>query len=229
LIFDCDICNESEWVYNAETNGAAPCKCREGKYYKRILEASGISESFQLKTVNGYKPKNTDQIKARKIATDFIQNYETIKTERCNSLAFLGQPGSGKTHLITAIANALLKKGIGVLYMQYREDLTHLKQVITDNEEYQKQINKFKQAPVLLIDDLFKGATRQGQANESEMGIMFEIINHRYLKNTPIMVSSECNISKMIEFDEAVGSRIAHMCKEMTVELKGIELNDRMI
>lgn len=206
----------------------SPCKCQEAKRYKRILESSGISEVFQSKTVREYKPKNDKQEQAKAIAIDYITNYHAIKSNRNNSIALLGQPGSGKTHLTIAIANALLKQGIGILYMQYREVITQLKQLIIDEEEYQRQINRYKMAPVLLVDDLFKGATKDGKINESEMRIMFELINHRYLKQLPILVSSEYSLNKMIDYDDATGSRIAEMCKGRIVELKGRELNHRM-
>lgn len=211
-----------------EKNVARPCACREMKYYKRILEMSGISKAFREKTVNEYLPKNQAQVKAKEAAANYIINFKEIREHRENSIAFLGQVGSGKTHLTIAIANALLKAGIGVMYMQYREVLTQLKQCKFDEENYQREINKYKNAPVLLIDDLFKGSTRQGQINESETDIMFEIINHRYLKQSPILVSSEYTTQKLIGFEESIGSRIAHMCKGRTIELFGPELNHRM-
>lgn len=225
--FKCDICQDVEWIINGNGN-AEPCKCREQRYYERILDLSGISAAFRNKTVNGYIAKHEPQKAARSKAIEFIQSFESIRSERNNSLAFLGNPGSGKTHLTIAIANALLKQGVGVLYMQYREVMTYLKQIIRDDEQYQREISKYEKAPVLLIDDLFKGVVRQGIPNESEIGIMFEIINHRYLKGKPILVSSEHVISKMLDFDEATGSRIAEMCKGRIVELVGNELNYRM-
>ena len=162
------------------------------------------------------------------IAAEYIKTFQDIKSSRNNSVALLGQPGSGKTHLTIAIANELLRRGTGVLYMPYREVITQLKQVINDEEDYQIQMNKYKSAPVLLIDDLFKGATRDGKINESEMRIMFELINHRYLKQLPLLVSSEFFVDRLIDYDDATGSRIVEMCKGRIVELKGKELNHRM-
>jgi DNA replication protein DnaC len=230
LTFECGICQDTEVIYYDDTDSAAPCKCVEMKRYKRIMELSGISDSDKAKTVNAYEPKNGNekQKQAKATAVEYIKNFQTIRTERNNSAAFLGQPGSGKTHLTIAISNELLRRGTGVLYMAYREVITQLKQVINDDEEYQAQMNKDKRAPVLLIDDLFKGATKDGRANESEMRIMFELINHRYLKQLPMLVSSEYPILKMIDYDDATGSRIAEMCKGRIVELKGKELNHRM-
>lgn len=229
LTFECAICKDTEWIIDQESNSVRPCTCREGKRYKRILEFSGISEAFHSKTVNEFKPKNALQAEAKAAAAEYIRSFEDIRNTRNNSIAFLGQVGAGKSHLTIAIANALLKQGVGVLYMQYREALTQLKQCKNDAENYQREIDRYKNAPVLLLDDAYKGATRQGQINESETDIMFEIINFRYLKQSPILVSSEYCIDKMIEFDEATGSRIAHMCKGRTIEFKGAELNHRMI
>lgn len=235
LVFDCDICKDTGTVYYNDTNGAAQCKCQEVKHYKKIMESSGISDADKSKTVNAYKPKldkdgkeHVKQREAKTLATEYIMNFDKIKTSRNNSIALLGQPGSGKTHLIIAIANALLKQKIGVLYMPYREVITQLKQVINDDVEYQMQINKYKNAPVLLIDDLFKLSVRDGKINESEMRIMFELINFRYLKQLPILVSSEYMASKLIDYDDATGSRIIEMCKGRIVEMVGKELNYRM-
>lgn len=241
--FECELCQDNEFIltekpaYTVKENGvekkiyatvAEPCRCRELKIYKRIMESSGISDSDKSKTVNAYKPKNDKQKQAKALAIEYITNFNNIKYGRNNSLALLGQPGSGKTHLTVAIANALLKQGIGVLYMPYREATTRLKQLIIDEEEYQKEMSRYKTAPVLLIDDLFKFATKDGRVNESEMRIMFEIINYRYLKQLPILVSSEYSINEMINYDDATGSRIAEMCKGRMVHLVGKELNHRM-
>lgn len=193
-----------------------------------MIEKSGIAEAFREKTINGYIPKNEQQKAAKRLAAEYIKNFASIRQDRNNSVAFLGQIGSGKTHLTIAIANALLRNGIGVLYMQYREAITNLKQLITDDFEYQQALNRYKMASVLLIDDIFKGAINQGRVNESEMRIMFELINYRYLVKLPILISGEYDIDTIISMDEAIGSRIAEMCSGRIVVFKGKHLNHRM-
>lgn len=112
--------------------------------------------------------------------------------------------------------------------MQYREAITNLKQLITDDFEYQQALNRYKTASVLLIDDIFKGAINQGRVNESEMRIMFELINYRYLTKLPVLISGEYDIDTIISMDEAIGSRIAEMCSGRIVIFKGKHLNHRM-
>ncbi|MGL4760423.1 MAG: hypothetical protein ACRCWG_03110, partial [Sarcina sp.] len=63
-------------------------------------------------------------------------------------------------------------------------------------------------ADVLFMDDAFKG-----KITESDINIMFEIVNHRYLNNMPMIISTELNTDKLLDIDEGLGSRIIEMCK----------------
>jgi DNA replication protein DnaC len=220
---NCEICKDTEWIVNIETNSAAPCKCQEAKRYKAILENCGISEVFLKKSFDNYIPKNQAQKEAKTTAQEYAKDFQTIRNERNNSIAFLKQVGSGKTHLSIAICNTLMEQGVGVRYMQYREVITRLKQNMTDEAYYQNEMHKYKECPVLLIDDLYKGKT-----TESDVNLVYEIVNHRYLKGMPIILSCEYDMDKLLEFDEAIGSRIAEMCKGRIIEFEGIQLNDRL-
>ena len=136
---------------------------------------------------------------------------------------FMGQVGSGKTHLSLAIANELMDSGVGVVYMPFRDVIIKVKQNIMDDVYYHKAMNRYKNARVLLIDDLFKGSI-----SKSDINIMFEIINHRYFNNLPVIVSTEKSFDELIEIDEAVGSRIVEMSKNHLVQIKGKKLNYRI-
>ncbi len=137
---------------------------------------------------------------------------------------FCGQVGSGKTHISVALAINFIKSGIRVIYMPYRECITKIKQNILDQDYYKKVLSKYQTCEVLLIDDLYKG-----KINKSDINIMFEIINYRYINHLPIIVSSEFLVEEILCFDEAVGSRIYEMCKRYIVSAKkGIDRNFRL-
>ena len=76
---------------------------------------------------------------------------------------------------------------------------------------------------VLFVDDLFKG-----KITDSDINIMFELINHRYFNNLPVIISSECGVGRLLDIDEALGSRLVEMSRGRVVELRGRELNYRM-
>lgn len=222
-LYKCQKCKDTGFIYDTSTNSASICECQEKEEYQRILERCGISEEFRKIGFKEFETYTEYQKNAKSLAIDYTKNFLEIEKQKNNSIAFLGNCGSGKTHLSIAIANNLMAKNIAVLYMPYREIITKIKQIITDELEYNRLMGKYKKARVLLIDDFAKG-----KITESDINIMFEIINYRYLNNKPIIISSELTQERLLDFDEAVGSRIIEMCKNRTIQAIGIENNYRL-
>lgn len=219
--YKCEKCKDTGWVVNG--NNFTRCGCFEIKEAELIFENSGIKDkSF---TFTNFQEWNEASKKMKDAAVQYYQAFSKIMSERQNSLAFLGQVGSGKTHLTVALGLNILKtKKLPVVYFSYRDTITNIKQNMTDEEYYRKQIDKFQNAKVLLIDDMLKGKT-----TESDKNIMFEIINYRYINRLPIIISSEYGIEDLLNFDEAIGSRIYEMCKDYLIEIdKTINNNFRL-
>ena len=109
------------------------------------------------------------------------------------------------------------------MYMEYRVAITGLKRNMLDDIYYRNQIGKYQNAKVLIIDDLFKG-----KITESDLNIIFEIINHRYFNGLPVVISSEKTEMDLLDIDEAIGSRIMEMCKGRMIVFEGVDLNYRL-
>lgn len=193
------------------------CECYKREQTLKLWASAGLTTDLKSRTFETYKPYNADTAKAKGIAAIFAKDFKS------ESIAFIGQPGSGKTHLGMAIMLNFLEKGIQTVYFAYREEITRLKQNIMDQEIYQRQMSRYKNCRVLFIDDLFKG-----KVTDSDIKIMFEIINHRYINGKPVIVSSELTIDMLLDVDEATGSRIFEMCRDHLVEMRGKENNYRM-
>lgn len=166
-------------------------------------------------TFANFEVWNEASQRAKDTAVAYYTDFKEVRNERRNSILLCGQVGSGKTHLSVALGLNFLKQKIKVVYMPYRDVITKIKQNMLDQEYYIKTLSKYQLCEVLLIDDLFKG-----KINESDINIIFEIINYRYLNFLPIIVSSEFSIEKLLNFDEAVGSRIYEMSKDYVVEIE---------
>lgn len=150
---------------------------------------------------------------ARDCAWDYLERFQEIRSNRQNSIALLGVPGAGKTHLLVAVANNLFKHGVAVLYFPHVEGFDDIK----DNlDEKEAKISTMKTVDVLLWDDLFKGRT---EPTEWQKETIFGVINYRYLHNKPIMISSERSIDQICDIDLGIGSRIYEMTKNHTVLL----------
>ncbi len=203
---------------------ATPCECRALREAEDILKKSGIGKEFRNKRLGNFEySRSMETMIGYKNATGYLKEFLEVEDSRCNSIMFLGQAGSGKTHLSLSIANELMDSGVGVLYMGYRDAITNIKQNMMDSEYYNRLMNRYKNARVLLIDDLFKG-----KITESDVNVMFELVNHRYFNNLPMIISSECSVNRLLDIDEALGSRLVEMSKGRVVEIKGKELNYRM-
>lgn len=195
-------------------NDVIECECRDAEAIKRLWKASGINLENSNQTFGNFEVWNDYSRKAKDTALAYYKDFHNIRSSRRNSIMFCGQVGSGKTHLTIALAVNFLNKRIKVVYMPYRDVITKVKQNMLDDEYYQKMISKYQTCDVLLMDDLFKG-----KINETDINIVFEIINYRYLNHLPIMVSTEFTVENLLYFDEAIGSRIYEMCKDYIVEV----------
>lgn len=224
--YKCPECKDSGWIMVVK-NGhetAKKCKCYEVSQARKLMEKSGISEEFRSKNFENFRIKNNAQLlNAKCKAIQYAENFNTVEHEKYNSIMFRGQAGSGKTHLGTAICGKLMDMGIAVVYMAYREAVTRIKQHITDAVEYDREMKRYMRARVLYIDDLLKG-----RITETDINIMYEIVNYRYMNHLPVIVSTEKSLDELLIFDEAVGSRIIEMCRGNIIKLQGKELNYRL-
>ena len=162
--YRCDRCRDMTFVVLGDV--AIPCECREIRICEDILKQSGISDEFRKKTFDSFNYSYDIQIiDAYGKAIGYYSAFNSIRKVRRNSIMFLGQVGSGKTHLSLAIANKLMDDGVGVVYMSYRDVIMRFKQNVMNEEEYVKLMNRYKHCKVLLIDDLFKGSVTKSDVN----------------------------------------------------------------
>ena len=227
--YDCPKCKDEEGFIVKNDDGVESwrwCQCRDKKRIARLLKSSQITDEFRKKTFKTFEYQDRpDAIKeALKKTYAYFRNFENVMKEPNNGICLLGRPGTGKTHLLMALSNALLRKGVEVVYFPYVEGLEQIKEDMTKDGVNKDRFEKLKQTQVLFIDDLFKGSR-----SDYDLRKMFEVINYRYMEKQPVLISSELSIGEMIAIDEAIGSRINEMCQHFRVELKGgPELNYRL-
>jgi len=214
--YECEKCKDALFIFKRDEKGyevAIPCECREKRNAKKRMMASGISEEDLQKGFSDFLTLDEKElVTAKQISIKYFKDFQNIKDSRANSILLCGAVGRGKTTLGLAITNNLLASGVPVLYMPYRDTITELKQNIIDEVAYREKMHKLKNVSVLFLDDLFKG-----KITESDINIMYEIINHRYLQRLPLIISTEKTQEELLDIDEAIGSRIIEMSKAYIV------------
>ena len=223
----CPKCKDSGFLYRIDKDGYKinrKCDCVLIKNQQDMMRRSGISAGFLEKTFDNFNTMGNAQLSnAKAKAMRYAENFRETEHGRHNSILFCGQVGSGKTHLGMAICSSLMGKGIEVMYMAYRNAVTRIKQNIIDEEGYSREMNRYTGARVLYIDDLLKG-----KLTETDVNVLYEIVNYRYMNNMPIIISTEKNQNDLLVFDEATGSRLLEMCRGNIIRLEGKELNYRL-
>lgn len=210
--YDCPKCKNKGVIYEPRFSEmydywntvAVRCDCMPIREELIRLEKSGL-EALKDKTFDNYNYYEQWQRQIWTEAQAYANNPE-------GWFYIGGQPGCGKTHICTAIVNRLIKNGKAARYMLWDDETTELKQHINDSEVYESLIKPLKNADVLYIDDFFKKG-QNAPVTAADVDVTFKIINFRYIKKLPTIISAEKSVAQIIRIDEALGSRIAEMTK----------------
>ena len=173
----------------------------------RNIEDSGLKELVMRHSFDTYKTEDKEAENVVKKAKEFI-------AAKAPGFVIMGQSGSGKTHICTAICSKLIEDGWKTRYFLWRTDSAIMKSIVNEGDRYRRELNRLRNVPVLYIDDLFKGSI-----TEADVNLAFAILNERYnAKNKRTIISTELTINQLIGIDEATAGRIAEMAKGYIVK-----------
>ena len=211
--YDCPICEDKGYIFEIQDGYevARPCKCLQKRQSIEKMERSGLSQAFKQNTINSFIDDKEWQKMAKFRVLKYINDF--LKKGSNAGLILSGQPGSGKTHLGIAAMLELIDNNIGCVYREYLTMVTNLKQVGMNEEEYIREMEKYINPPVLFLDDFLKG-----EVTSADLKHIYKVINTRYLKGKPIIISTEKSIKEILEFDEAIGSRLIEQAKGNIIE-----------
>jgi DNA replication protein DnaC len=157
----------------------------EVKTHKKVQRMLKDSTLDTRKTMDSFEKKRLNK-RLRGQVENLLRGDFLKRTE--NVLAF-GNPGSGKTHLLSAIAQELISHGHRVLFRTCEkmvEDLLLQKQDL-NLSAYLKKLNRYE---LLFLDDI-----GYVQKSREEMEVLFSLLAYRYERGS-VMVTSNLVFSK---------------------------------
>lgn len=223
--YDCPLCKNKGYIAKlVEDNGSyshcfSDCKCNEVRRSIMRMKRSGLKDIIKDYTFEKFQDKEPWQKAIKESAMAYAENPE-------GWFALCGQSGAGKTHLCTAICRKFLLSGKKVVYMLWRDEIVKIKEAAKggddENDDLRTILDKYKNAEVLYIDDLFKTGrnidTSLIKPSVADINYAFEIINYRYNNpNLLTIISSELTEDELLDVDEAIGGRIYERSKTFTI------------
>lgn len=205
-VYQCEKCEDRGYIVWMDENmilHSKECECAEKRRSLERLNRSGLSSLIREYTFKAYKTPTEWHTEAKNAAKKFVLD------DGRSWFYIAGHPGSGKTHLCTAICGQLIARGIGVRYMLWREAIPKLKALVNDSDAYEEELNKYIRANILYIDDFLKG-----NVTPADLNLAFTILNARY--NDPkkrTIISSERPLSEVYKLEPAVAGRIYERAK----------------
>ena len=153
---------------------------RETRRQHRVERALRASKLPLEKTIKSFERKRLP----RKVDAHINVLLEGTFLNRCENVLAFGPPGSGKTHLLCAIAQELIFQGHRVLFRPC--DLLVQELLIAKRDLYLprllKQLGRYD---ALTIDDL--GYVQYGR---EEMEVLFNLMAFRYERGSVLLTSN---------------------------------------
>jgi len=170
-----------------------------------LLANSMLRERFIGKTFDNFIPFGRDkekQLRVLFIAKDFAGNFHRHR-QTGTWLLFMGNVGTGKSHLCAAIINQVIRAGYSALFTKTPRLLREVKDTFhRDSEITQSEIiARMGDIDLLVIDEV---GIQFG--TDTERMILYEILDLRYEAMLPVILTT--NITDLKSLEKLLGERI---------------------
>lgn len=171
-----------------EVDAASVAAARKRDGQLRVLYAQ-IPARYHDRTFSNYRTATTSQHRIKKVCAAFAANFDTRSHQGC-SLVLSGSPGTGKTHLVCAIArDVVLLHGRTVWYVTAAHALRQVKATYgtTASGTERDALERFQKPDLLILDEV-------GGGSDYERAMLSDVLCERYARVRPTVLVS--NLSR---------------------------------
>ncbi len=205
---DCPICHGIHFVHpvvddKVDYFNIVPCSCRlkeietlKKESLIRYCELPPMVETMNFDNFKVYKEVQ----EAFKIAKSVAQSPDKI-----HWLTFMGVNDTGKTHLAISICKEWISKGIAAKYAFVPLLLDELKEGFKHegNDSYNSRFQRFLNAPLLVLDDLFTEVSTPWVREKLET-----IVDYRYMNKKSLIITTNKSLEEMDYISPRLRSRL---------------------
>jgi DNA replication protein DnaC len=188
--------------------GAVTCACAAAARGERLLRTAGIPRRYEHCTLDSFEIQSESHAAARRMALEWVERWPLVD----HGLLFLGQPGTGKTHLAVGIARDIIgSKGARVVFREQRELLKEVQATFdTGSQRTETDVmRRVAECDVLVLDDLGAGRTTAWARD-----VLHDLIVQRYNERRVLILTSNHATG---ESDAAAGRDAAGPLEALTL------------
>lgn len=188
----CDLQADSQGFLNEVY---VPCR-----FLRQQRSQTGHSSNFTLSHMQG-----KDYLVSFETLSQTLEQeprpYWAVYTQAVSSLPladgclFYGQPGTGKSTLMMALANAHAKMGMHVAYVRVPLLISELKEHLNDDIFRMQTLSRMRHADVLFLDDFGSESATPWTRDE----ILFPILDERMNNHKKTYFASNIQLSELFE------------------------------
>ena len=148
--------------------------------------------------------------------------------ERNENIIFIGTPGTGKTHLATAIGIKAAKTRTSTYFITFQELISQLKKANYENR-LQARLKQYAKYRLLIIDEL-----GYLEMDDEAANLFFQLVAKRYEKKSTI-ITTNSSFSKWPEvfknpaLTNAVLDRLLHHSTVISINGPSYRLKDKLL
>lgn len=202
--YSCESCSDTGY-----TQDGRMCHCFKEGLIKATISSSGIGslidkqsfENFSLDVYGDNARVRERMEKNLAAARDYVENFSRSRT----NLLLIGNTGTGKTHISTAIAREIISRGYDVIYDSAQNILADF-----DDDQFRRRYGeepkstKYLECDLLIIDDLGTEFTTQ-----FSVSCLYNLLNTRQNRSLATVISTNLtpeDLSK--KYEDRIYSRI---------------------
>lgn len=213
-VYECPLCKDTGYI------GSEKCSCFKQAAIDLLYRQSNIrqilqTENFDTFQLDYFNPEVYDEsagLSSRENAAGLYKACQKFVHDfpAGENILFYGNTGTGKTFLSNCIANALLDRSFGVLYLSAIELFNILSEYDKeDREDSDLSESQITGCDLLIIDDL--GTELSNAFTNSKL---FYCINDRLLKGRSTIISTNYSPRELMDnYSERIFSRIKNSFK----------------
>ncbi len=229
-VVQCTLCNDSGYVGDPVRK---PCECFRRAYRKKLRAQFGIQrgseaeetfETFRLDIFpddplpgSTISQRNLMQT-VRSVCENWADQYPDV---RYRDILLTGQSGLGKTFLLRAMADRLIRRDMDVLLINAFQFFQSARKSYYENDSY---ISGLDSVPILMLDDLGSEPVMQNITIEQ----LFNLINSRQGRGLSTIISTNLDAREFRNrYTERIASRVMDLRKSQVISLSGKDIRRR--